>query len=102
MKPKKALIMEAMDLMAGFDIDTEANQRETLDMVINHFSNYPKPRKKGDAEEPHPNILGAYLCVSNVRNACKLGLINICRLEDVKARIDNNLMLALDLLLSVK
>ncbi len=102
MKSKRELITDAMDIMAGFDIDTPQNQRETLQTVINHLSEYPKASKKGATEEPHPNIVGAYLCVSNVRNACKLGLIGVYGLDTITLHIAENLTTALNLILAIE
>lgn len=96
------LITDTMDLMAGFDIDTQENKKETLQAVINHLGSYPKPRQKGDTAEPHPNILGAYLCVSNVRNACKLAQIGVYSLDTVTLHIDENLISALNLILNFR
>lgn len=94
-----ALITETMDLMAGFEIDTPTNQNETLRAVIEHLGSYPKPRQKGDTTEPKPNVLSVYLCVSNVRNACKLGMLGVWGLDTVNLHIDNNLTTALNLVL---
>lgn len=91
-----------MDLMAGFSIDTPTSQQETLNIVIDHLGSYPKPRQKGDTAKPHPNILGAYLHISNVRNACKLGVLGAYSLSKVDFMVNENLINALNLILNFR
>ncbi len=93
------LITETMDLMAGFEIDTPKGQGETLQLIINHLGSYPKPRQKGATIAPPNYIIGAYLCISNVRNACKLRLLEIYTKPQTIIVINSNLISALSLII---
>lgn len=102
MELQRNIIEEVFDLLAGFDVDKPQNQRETIQTVINHLGSYPKATPKHSKIEPHPNILGAYLCISNVRNACKLALLGVYSIDTLTLKVDEELITALNLLLSLK
>lgn len=85
------IVTDAMDLIAGFKLLTNQEKTEVLQNIINALGSYSKPRQKGDPKEPKNNVLGAYLCISNVRNACKLCLLNIWSYQTAKQVINYNL-----------
>lgn len=95
---KIAQITDCLDLLAGFDLLPQTEQKQVFQNVIDTLCGYPKPRKKGATTEPSPEILGAYLSVSNTRNTCKLGLLDIAPKNKALNVISENLELALTLL----
>lgn len=92
------LITDCMDLMAGFELLNHAEQLQILQMVIDTLGSYPKPQKKADTLPAPTKAVGAYLFVSNVRNACKLHAFGFIPTESTKQAIDSNLSNALSLL----
>lgn len=97
--PKETIIMGCIDIMAGFEHTPEPQRPEILQTVIDTLSVYPKPSKKGDTVEPPAQFVGAYLCASNVRNACKLALFKVWDIPTAVRTINTNLETALTLLI---
>ena len=91
------IITDAMDLMAGFEFMPEADKTATLKTIIDKLGSYPKPYKKNDNKTFSVNLLGAYLCVSNARNSCKLALLGLQNITNAYHLISYNLELALSL-----
>lgn len=95
-----AKITECMDLLAGFDLlDTEVQYKELFAHVTDSLGNYPKPQLKGSTKEPTNEVLGAYLCISNVRNALKLAKLGVVTYQTGYGIASLNAELALSLLL---
>jgi len=95
---KTQIVTDAMDLMAGFEKLANTEKPEQLQCVIDTLGSYPKPQKKTDIARCSNENLGAYLCVSNVRNTCKLSEIGLHSYTIVLNTIHFNLELALSLL----
>ncbi|MFV0565757.1 MAG: hypothetical protein ACK5NB_07990 [Flavobacteriaceae bacterium] len=92
-------VKSAMDVLAGFELLTQTEQKQTLLTVIDTLGGYPKPTKKQD-ERPAPvKDVGAYLFVSNSRNACKLGELGYIETRHAYNLVSANLETALSLLL---
>lgn len=68
------IITTSLDLLAGFDFLLFKEQIHVLLSVIDTLGSYTKPTKKRDATPIVIQKLNAYLFISNVRNACKLGV----------------------------
>lgn len=70
-----SIITDCLDQLAVVPyLDTLDEQNALCQHIIDTLSDYPKPRHKGEhLTKPEPiEELGAYLYVSNARNACKL------------------------------
>ncbi len=91
-------ITDGMDLLSTWEMQTNTERKDTLSAIIDTLGGYPKPRKSKQDPEPHPKILGAYLCLSVVRNACKLALLDVWDMEYSYIIIATNLENALSLL----
>lgn len=63
-----------IDLLAGFDYLPINEQIQVFQNVIDALGSYSKPTKKGDCPPFSIPKLNTYLFISNVRNACKLGM----------------------------
>lgn len=96
---KIAKITDCLDLLAGFELLPIAERNGVFQSIINTLCGYPKPNKKSAITEPSPKILGAYLCVSNARNGCKLALLGIWDNSQAINIIQVNLEIALTLLI---
>lgn len=96
---QRTIITDCMDLLAGFEHLPVDDQAQTLDAVIDTLGNYPKPQHKGDTDHADKTALGAYLFVSNVRNACKLGLLGLWSTATARNVAQSNLVFTLDLLM---
>ncbi|MCB4807134.1 hypothetical protein LG651_02645 [Tamlana sp. 62-3] len=95
---KKEIVKNCMDSLAGFDLCEWREQKQTLISVIDVLRNYPKPHTKKEICTNTKN-LGAYLFISNSRNACKLcinGFIGSCEAYQL---VSKNLESALSLLI---
>ncbi len=99
---KIELVQSVMDELATFEHDTPQGKADTLQLIIDTLGSYPKPTQKGDTTEPHPNIKGAYFCMANVRNACRLGLLGVYDDTDTMITIDRNNVQALNLLFAIR
>ena len=95
---KAQQITDCLDLLAGFEHMEHTEQKHTFLLVIDTLGSYPKPMKKGDSDPVKPYDLGAYLLVSNVRNACKLVGLGLLKPTTAHAFICDNLESALTLL----
>lgn len=71
---KTTIITTSLDLLAGFDFLLLKEQMQALSSVIDTLGSYNKPTKKGKPAPVLTQKINAYLFVSNVRNACKLGV----------------------------
>lgn len=91
-------ITDCIDLLAGFELLNQAEQKQTFLLVIDTLCGYPKPQKKGDILPSTDENLGAYLFVSNVRNACKLSESEHLNPNTAYSIIVENLVNALSLL----
>ncbi len=97
---KQSIITDCMDILSKWDLPFPAIERhQILNEIIDTLGSYPKPRKSKQYPEPHQNILGAYLCISTVRNACKLALIKVWSEKKAEKVIRENLETALSLLI---
>ncbi len=92
-------IKNGLDLLAGFEYLKPNEQKQTLLSVIDALGGYPKPTQKGDTEPKPVKDLGAYLFVSNSRNACKLGDLDYIDLPTAYKLVSINLETALSLLI---
>jgi len=92
-------IQDSLDLMAGFELTGLHEQKQTLLTVIDTLCGYPKPKKKYDPNPTPVKDLGAYLFVSNSRNACKLGELGFIDINTAQKLVNINLETALSLLL---
>lgn len=93
-------IKDALDLLGGFEqMATIEEKKQTLLTVIDTLGGYPKPTKKHTTEPTTAHELGAYLFVSNCRNACKLGELECIAMETAHRIAVVNLGNALGLLL---
>lgn len=93
------LITECLDLLAGFELLTAQEQSEITNVIIDTLGSYPKPQKKHDPVPAPTHLIGAYLCISNARNACKLFLFGFDEQNKVACIAFHNLGKALGLLL---
>ncbi|MCD8428444.1 hypothetical protein [Tenacibaculum finnmarkense] len=96
------VIQSVMDETATFNYHTKELKKAVVQQIINALGSYKKPCKKGSSVIPHPNLLGAYLCVSNVRNACKLCLIGVNNYTETLQIIQLNNEIAISLLYAIK
>ncbi|AMA50440.1 MULTISPECIES: hypothetical protein [Flavobacterium] len=90
-------ITDSLDLLAGFQFLSTKEQKEAFVLVVDCLCGYPKPTKK-ECPAPAPaHLLGAYLYVSNARNACKLASLgytdNITASYLITANLENALTL---------
>lgn len=92
------IVTDAMDLLAGFDVLPIDEQKITLSCVVDRLGDYPIPYKKSNEAPENVNDLGAFLFVRNVRNACKLAMLDHIPTEQANHISEVNLMLALTLL----
>lgn len=92
-------ITDCMDVLSLWETSTRPERVEILQTVINTVGGYPKPRHKGETIEPTPETLGAYLCISNVRNYSKLGALGVLDIETAYIMICRHLETALTLLI---
>lgn len=93
-------IKDALDLLGGFEqLPTVETKKQTLLTVVDTLCGYPKPTKKGSTEPTPVKDLGAYLFVSNSRNACRLGELEYIALETAHRTAVVNLGNALGLLI---
>lgn len=95
------VLYTVMDEVATLQHETQQDKTDTFNLIIDTLGGYPKPRQKGDVVEPHTNVLGAYLCVSNVRNACRLYLLGVNNYNTTIQTIEQNNEIALGLLLAM-
>ena len=70
---KTEIITNCLDLLAGFELLAPTQQTGVFLSIIDKLGSYPKPQKKYDTIRAKDSLISAYLFVSNVRNACKLG-----------------------------
>lgn len=96
MRVKK--IIDCIDLFAGFELLEPHEKKEIYLLVIDTLCGYPKPTKKGFKTLENKKDLGAYLFVSNTRNACKLGNIGLYNSVQAYSIAMQNLSNALTLL----
>lgn len=96
---KTEIIKNAFDVLAGFEVMSTAEKLTAFDTVINTLGSYPKPQQKGGEIRAETSIIGAYLCVSNVRNTCKLSVFGYEAPETAHNTVLQNLETALTLLL---
>ncbi|MCG8237367.1 hypothetical protein J2Q21_12330 [Tenacibaculum finnmarkense genomovar ulcerans] len=96
------VIQSVMDETATFNCHKKELKKAVVQQIINALGSYKKPCKKGSLIIPHPNLLGAYLCVSNVRNACKLCLIGVNDYTETLQIIQLNNEIAISLLYAIK
>ncbi|MEJ8606539.1 hypothetical protein JSO56_06345 [Riemerella anatipestifer] len=97
--PKEQILTECIDLIAVVDYLPEDEHAKVYSEIIETLGTYPKPQEKGNPEAPTPEILGAYLCASSVRNACKLTLLGYLDNRTAKTTITDYLTNALTLLI---
>lgn len=71
---KTEIITNCLDLLAGFELLAPTEQTGVFLTIIDTLGSYTKPTKKRDNTPIITQKLNAYLFVSNVRNACKLGV----------------------------
>ena len=96
---QKTIITNCIDLLAGFDCLQVDEQISVFNSIIDELGSYQKPQRKSNAVEPNKELLGAYLFVSNVRNACKLGALGLWNYSTAYGVAYSNLIFALDLLI---
>ncbi len=95
------IVTECMDILCLFPtLSSPTEQKALFFQCIDAMGSYPKPSKKGDGFEPKGETLGAYLCISNVRNVLKLGLLGVMNYTNSYDIATLNLELALSLLLA--
>lgn len=92
------IVQDCMDLIGGFELLQPFERKPVLLAVIDTLGSYPKPQKKGDTVRTSDKDLGAYLLVSNVRNACKLADIDFIGMPHALSLIRYNLEQALTIL----
>ncbi|MFA7444539.1 MAG: hypothetical protein WCY89_01200 [Flavobacteriaceae bacterium] len=92
------IIKDCMDLMGGFELLQTFKRKPVLLTVIDTLGSYPKPQRKGDTVRASDKDLGAYLSVSNVRNACKLADLDFIGMPHALSLIRYNLEQALTIL----
>lgn len=95
---KTKIVCEVMDLMAGFENLPNQGKPEQLQIVINTLGSYPKPQKKQALVNCNTKDLGVYLCISTIRNTCKLSIIGYQSFSIGLNVINYNLEKALTLL----
>lgn len=93
-----AIVQDCIDLMGGFELLQPFERKPVLLAVIDTLGSYPKPQYKGDTKQATPNNIGAYLLVSNVRNACKLAEMDFIGMPHALSLIRYNLEQALTIL----
>ena len=72
---KIQIITDCLDLLAGFQYLEPYEKKECFQQIIDVLGSYPKPQKKTDLEAAKPYEVATYLFVSNIRNACKLSIL---------------------------
>lgn len=70
-------VTDCMDLLAGFELMDSSEQKQAFLLAIDTLGSYQKPQKKGDVIPSTTVNIGAYLFISNARNACKLGTMEL-------------------------
>lgn len=65
---------DCIDLLADFNYLLINEQMQVFSSVIDTLGSYSKPAKKGNNTPVLIQKINAYLFISNVRNACKLGV----------------------------
>lgn len=72
------VLENCFDLLADYGcLDSTPDKIETLQIIIDTLSHYPKPKEKREQRTTPNEILGSYLFASNARNAAKLGVMGI-------------------------
>lgn len=68
-----AVLTDCFDLLASVPfLQSDKEQSELAQSIIDSLGSYPKPQKKHETTETAPQCLGAYLYASTARNAVKL------------------------------
>ncbi|CAA0242704.1 conserved hypothetical protein [Tenacibaculum maritimum] len=93
---KKEIITDCFDLLAGIENLKPKEQKGTLQNIIDVLGSYPKCKK----ELENKNVLACYLFVSNVRNACKLTILESLDLKEGFDIVQVNLEDTLSLLIN--
>jgi hypothetical protein len=96
---KTTIITTSLDLLAGFDFLLLKEQMHVLLSVVDTLGSYTKPTKKRETTPIATQKLNAYLFVSNVRNACKLGVTGAITPTQAHETALSNLEMALTELL---
>jgi hypothetical protein len=91
-------VTDCMDLLAGFELMDSSEQKQVFLLAIDTLCGYPKPQRRGDSLTAQPEKLGTYLFISNTRNACKLGELELISPIEAHRIAMNNLTNALTLL----
>ncbi|AND63618.1 hypothetical protein AX766_03950 [Flavobacterium covae] len=95
---QKYFIIDAIDVLAGYEIQETPERIQTLLTVVDVVCGYPKPTKKGSTITTANYLIGAYLHVSNARNACRLGAMGFIDTLTAYKIASSNLENALTLL----
>jgi|SRR5690606_7119143 len=95
---RTAIIRDCFDLLAGFEQLNRAEQTDVFNAVIDTLGSYPKPMRKTSTRPATSAQIGCYLCVSNVRNACKLATFGQIGNQTALQIVQDNLEKAYSLL----
>ncbi|MDO5665138.1 MAG: hypothetical protein Q4G63_07770 [Bacteroidia bacterium] len=94
-----ACLTDCLDLLASIPFLSDNDERDELATnIIDTLGSYPKPQKKNEEKEVHPNELGAYLFTSTARNNAKLAQLGFIPYGKAFEAITGNFERALGLL----
>ena len=93
------LVQKVQDEIVLFELLEPHQQKEALQLIIQLLKDYSKPMNGDYTVSANSQFIGAYLYVSNIINACNLGLLDFENKGFVYRAIVENVEKALSLII---